>query len=59
MEEKSTDQKWQQLHTRIEKLLGKYLKDDLQLIDYQPRYVIPFLELPSKAVIQKAANEDK
>ncbi|MEN6319716.1 MAG: hypothetical protein ABFD82_13270 [Syntrophaceae bacterium] len=41
------DQAWQQMYTRIEQLLPRFLNGDLRQIEYKPPNVIALLEMPS------------
>ena len=45
MKNNSVDQGWQQLQARIDRLLGKYLREDLHKIEYKPQDVIYLLEM--------------
>lgn len=47
MNHDTADQAWQNLSLRIEQLLPRFLKGELQQIEYKPRNVIALLEMPS------------
>jgi hypothetical protein len=47
MNHKMTEQAWQQLSTRIEQLLPRFLSGELQQLEYKPDHVIALLEMPS------------
>jgi len=48
MNHNTADQAWQQLTIRIEQLLPRFLKGELQQIEYKPQNVIALLEMPSE-----------
>lgn len=48
MNQKATDQGWQQLQTHIEDFLGQALRIDVQRIEYKPRFIAQLMELPSE-----------
>jgi hypothetical protein len=48
MNQKASDQGWQQLQTHIEGFLGYILRSDLQRIEYKPLFINQLLEMPSK-----------
>jgi hypothetical protein len=48
MDQKASDQGWRQLQAHIEGFLGQALKNDIQSIEYKPRFIVPLLEMPSK-----------
>ena len=47
MDQDRADQAWQQMYTRIEQLLPRFLNGDLRQIEYKPQNVIALLEMPS------------
>lgn len=47
MDQQNLDQGWQQLQAHIEDFLGQTLSNDVQSIEYKPRY-IALLEMPSE-----------
>ncbi len=47
MDQKASDQGWQQLQSHIEGFLGQALRNDIQSIEYKPRFIVPLLEMPS------------
>jgi len=47
MNQKKSDQGWQQLQTHIEGFFGNALRNDVQRIEYKPRF-IALLEMPSE-----------
>ena len=47
MDQKASDQGWQQLQAHIEGFLGQALRNDIQSIEYKPRFIVPLLEMPS------------
>ena len=48
MSQKTSDQGWQQLQAHIEGFLGQTLRNDVQRIEYKPRFIIQLLEMPSE-----------
>jgi hypothetical protein len=48
MNQPTLDQGWQQLQVRIEGFLGQVLRNDVQRIEYKPRFIVQLLEMPSK-----------
>jgi hypothetical protein len=48
MIQKSSDQGWQQLQAHIEGFLGQALRNDVQRIEYKPRFIAQLLEMSSK-----------
>ena len=47
MDQKTSDQGWQQLQAHIQEFLGQALRNDMHRIEYKPRFIIPLLEMPS------------
>lgn len=39
MNQEAIDQGWQQMQTRINQLVGRFLKEDYPIIEYKPRHV--------------------
>ena len=48
MSQKTSDQGWQQLQAHIEGFLGQTLRNDVQRIEYKPRFIVQLLEMPSE-----------
>jgi hypothetical protein len=48
MNQQTSDQGWQQLQAHIEGFLGQTLRNDVQRIEYKPRFIIQMLEVPSE-----------
>ena len=48
MNQQASDQGWQQLQAHIEGFLGQTLRNDVQRIEYKPRFIIQMLEVPSE-----------
>ena len=48
MDQKASDQGWQQLQAHIKGFLGQALRNDLHSIEYKPRFIVPLLEMPSE-----------
>ncbi len=48
MSQKTSDQGWQQLQAHIEGFLGQTLRNDVQKIEYKPRFITQLLEMPSE-----------
>jgi hypothetical protein len=46
--QKTSDQGWQQLQAHIEGFLGQALRNDVQRIEYKPRFIVQLLEMPSE-----------
>ena len=47
MDQPTSDQGWQQLQTHIEGFLGLALRNNIQSIEYKPRFIAQ-LEMPSE-----------
>jgi hypothetical protein len=47
MDQKPSDQAWQQLQSHIAGFLGQALRNDLPSIEYKPRFIVPLLAAPS------------
>ena len=47
MSQKTSDQGWQQLQAHIEGFLSRTLRNDVQKIEYKPRFIAQLLEIPS------------
>lgn len=47
MNQKISDQEWQQLQAHIEGFLGQALRNDVQKIEYKPLFIAQSLEMPS------------
>lgn len=47
MDQKVSDQAWQQLQSHIEGFLGQVLRNDMGSIEYKPRFIVPLLAMPS------------
>jgi hypothetical protein len=45
MNQKTSDQGWQQLQAHIEGFLGQALRNDVQKIEYKPRFIAQRLEM--------------
>ncbi|MEI6315707.1 MAG: hypothetical protein WCO89_12610 [Syntrophus sp. (in: bacteria)] len=48
MNQKTSDQGWQQLQSHIEGFLGQSLRSDVQRIEYKPQFIAQMLEMPSE-----------
>ena len=48
MSQKTSDQGWQQLQAHIEGFLSQTLRNDVQNIEYKPRFITQLLEMPSE-----------
>jgi len=48
MNQQTSDQEWQQLQARIEGFVGQVLRNDVQRIEYGPRFIAQMLEMPSE-----------
>ncbi|MHB8910710.1 MAG: hypothetical protein ACYDAA_17690 [Syntrophales bacterium] len=48
MDQKTSDQGWQQLQAHIEGFLGQALVPDMQRIEYKPRFIVQLLDMPSE-----------
>ena len=48
MNQKASDQGWQQLQSHIEGFFSQALKNDTQRIEYKPRFIDRLLEMPSE-----------
>ena len=48
MNQQTSDQGWQQLQAHIEGFFGQALRNDLQRIEYKPRFMTQLLGMPSK-----------
>ena len=48
MNQKTSDQGWQQLQAHIEDFLGQALKNDAHRIEFKPRFIAYLLEMPSE-----------
>ena len=48
MNQQTSDQEWQQFQTRIEGFVGQVLRNDVQRIEYRPRFIAQMLEMPSE-----------
>jgi hypothetical protein len=48
MNQQTPDQGWQQLQAHIEGFLGQALKNDVQRIEYKPRFIAQLQEMPSE-----------
>jgi hypothetical protein len=48
MNQKTSDQGWQQLQSHIEVFLSQSLRHDTQRIEYKPRFIDQLLEMPSE-----------
>ena len=46
MNQETVDQGWQQLQSRINQLVGQFLREDFPIIEYKPRN-IALLQMPS------------
>jgi hypothetical protein len=53
MNQETSDQGWQQLQSHIEGFFGRALRNDTQMIEYKPRFVVHLLEMPSEHHILK------
>jgi hypothetical protein len=48
MNQQKSDQGWQQLQAHIEGFFGQALRNDVQRIEYKPRFIVQLLEIPSE-----------
>jgi len=48
MNQQTSNQEWQQLQARIEGFVGQVLRNDVQRIEYRPRFIAQMLEMPSE-----------
>ena len=48
MNQQTSDQEWQQFQARIEGFVGQVLRNDVQRIEYRPRFIAQMLEMPSE-----------
>lgn len=48
MDQKASDQGWQQLQSHIEGFLGRALRSDLEKVEYKPRFTSQLLGMPSE-----------
>jgi len=48
MNQKASDQGWQQLQSHIEGFFSQALRSDTQRIEYKPRFIDRLLEMPSQ-----------
>jgi hypothetical protein len=48
MNQKTSDQGWQQLQAHIEGFLGQSLRNNVQRIEYKPLFITRLLEMPSE-----------
>ena len=48
MNQQTSDKGWQQLQTHIEGFFGRALRNDLQRIEYKPRFMTQLLGMPSE-----------
>jgi len=46
MDQKASDQGWQQLQSHIEGILGQALRNDLDKVEYKPRFISQLLGMP-------------
>jgi hypothetical protein len=49
MNQQKSDQGWQQLQSHIESFLGRALTNDVQKIEYKPRFIAQLLEMKSES----------
>jgi hypothetical protein len=48
MTKQKSDQGWQQLQSHIEGFFSQALANDVQRIEYKPRFIVQLLEMPSE-----------
>jgi hypothetical protein len=48
MNQKTSDQGWEQLQSHIEGFVGQVLRNNMQRIEYKPRFIAQLLEMPSE-----------
>lgn len=48
MNQKASDQGWQQLQSNIEGFFRQAIRSDAQRIEYKPRFIDQLLEMPSQ-----------
>jgi hypothetical protein len=46
MDQKTSDQGWEQLQSHIEGFVGQVLGNNMQRIEYKPRFIAQLLEMP-------------
>jgi hypothetical protein len=51
-----TDEKWPQLHDRIEKYVAQLLSLDIKRIEYKPQFSVSLLEMPSEQRERRATE---
>lgn len=49
MNQKTSDQGWQQVQAHIEGFAGQALSDSVQRIEYKPLFITNLLEMPSES----------
>jgi hypothetical protein len=49
MNQQTSDQGWQQLQAHIEGFFGQALRNDVQRIEYKPRFIAKLLARPSES----------
>jgi len=52
MNQEKIDQGWQQVESRIDKLFGRYLRNDYPAIEHKPNY-LALLQLPKDFKIEE------
>jgi hypothetical protein len=48
MDQKTSDQGWQQLQAHIDGFFGQAIRGDVQKIEYKPRFIVRLLDMPSE-----------
>jgi hypothetical protein len=48
VDQKESDRGWQQLQDHIEGFLGQALRNEVQKIEYKPRFITQMLEMKSE-----------
>jgi len=56
MSQKTSDQGWQQLQAHIEGFLSRTLRNDVQRIEYKPRFIAQLLERSSERPQNESAS---
>lgn len=57
MDQKASDQAWQQLQSHIEGFLGQALRNDMRSIEYKPRFIVPLPAVPPECHERQDMNK--
>jgi hypothetical protein len=57
MNQEAIDLGWQQMQTRINQMVGRFLKEDYPIIEYKPLHIglLPLPAIPKEENIEDAA----